>query len=168
MAALGLIAQHPRSSGYDLLKIFERSLANVWPATQSQLYGELNRLTEQGLITVSAAGPRGRKEYQVTDAGHTALRTWLIDEAAEPMRNPVMLKVFLLSELGRPGAAGYLDAMAEGTAEYLEDLLRLEESINWDASLDDRLGRVVLEWGKRMLRMQIEWAAWARDEVAKP
>lgn len=58
--------------------------------------------------------------------------------------------------------------MAEGTAEYLEDLLRLEESIHWDASLDDRLGRVVLEWGKRMLRMQIEWAAWARDEVAKP
>ena len=76
--------------------------------------------------------------------------------------------MFLLSEPVGPVPPGIADAMAEGTAEYLEDLLRLEESINWDASLDDRLGRVVLEWGKRMLRMQIEWAAWARDEVAKP
>lgn len=42
-AALGLLAQQP-GSGYDLLKRFEISMANVWPATQSQLYGELNKL----------------------------------------------------------------------------------------------------------------------------
>ncbi|MDT0478147.1 PadR family transcriptional regulator, partial [Streptomyces sp. DSM 41014] len=49
MAALGLLAQHP-GSGYDLLKRFEKSMANVWPATQSQLYGELNKLAAAGLI----------------------------------------------------------------------------------------------------------------------
>ncbi|MGB0972936.1 MAG: PadR family transcriptional regulator, partial [Mycobacterium sp.] len=37
-ATLGLLAQRP-GSGYDLLKRFEKSMANVWPATQSQLYG---------------------------------------------------------------------------------------------------------------------------------
>ena len=36
IAALGLLAQRP-GSGYDLLKLFENSMANVWPATQSQL-----------------------------------------------------------------------------------------------------------------------------------
>jgi DNA-binding PadR family transcriptional regulator len=41
IAALGLLAQHA-GSGYDLLRRFEKSIANVWPATQSQLYGELN------------------------------------------------------------------------------------------------------------------------------
>ncbi len=168
MAALGLIAQHPRSSGYDLLKIFERSLANVWPATQSQLYGELSRLTDQGLIEVSATGPRGRKEYLATETGRTALRDWLTEEAAEPSRHPLMLKVFLLSELGRSGAADYLAGMAAGVAEYLEGLQRLEESLDWSDSLDDRLGRIVLEWGKRTCRMQIEWATWAQDELSKP
>ena len=49
MAALGLLAQQP-GSGYDLLKTFEKSMANVWPATQSQLYGELNKLADAGLI----------------------------------------------------------------------------------------------------------------------
>ena len=55
IAALGLLAQAP-GSGYDLLKHFEKSMANVWPATQSQLYGELDRLAEAGLIEVSDIG----------------------------------------------------------------------------------------------------------------
>ena len=67
IAALGLLAQHP-GSGYDLLRRFEKSMANVWPATQSQLYGELNKLADGGLIEVSDVGPRGRKEYRITDS----------------------------------------------------------------------------------------------------
>jgi hypothetical protein len=46
---------------------------DVWPATQSQLYAELGRLTDAALITVGAEGPRGRKEYAITDAGRLAL-----------------------------------------------------------------------------------------------
>ena len=79
-AALGLLAQHP-GSGYDLLKRFEQSMANVWPATQSQLYGELNKLADAGLIEVSDIGPRGRKEYRVTDAGRAELVRWITNPA---------------------------------------------------------------------------------------
>ena len=73
MAALGLLAQQP-GSGYDLLRTFEKSMANVWPATQSQLYGELNKLADAGLIEVTDIGPRGRKEYRITEAGRDELR----------------------------------------------------------------------------------------------
>ena len=72
-AVLGLLAHGP-ASGYDLLGTFQGSLANVWPATQSQLYGELNRLADAGLITVAAEGPRGRKEYALTEAGMAELK----------------------------------------------------------------------------------------------
>ena len=75
IAALGLLAQHP-GSGYDLLKRFEQSMANVWPATQSQLYGELNKLSDTGLIEVSAIGTRGRKEYRYTASGPPDLQRW--------------------------------------------------------------------------------------------
>src|SRR5690349_24953126 len=83
MAALGLLAQHP-GSGYDLLKRFEKSMANVWPATQSQLYGELNKLAGAGLIEVSSIGPRGRKEYRVTPAGRTELMGWITNPQDDP------------------------------------------------------------------------------------
>src|SRR6188508_3579467 len=83
MAALGLLAREP-ASGYDLLRTFEQSMANVWPATQSQLYGELNKLAADGLIEVSDVGPRGRKEYQVTDAGRTELIRWVTNPRDDP------------------------------------------------------------------------------------
>lgn len=55
-AVLGLLAESP-ASGYDLMKMFNASLANVWPATQSQVYGELTKLTTAGLVEVAAHGP---------------------------------------------------------------------------------------------------------------
>ena len=75
-AALGLLAQHP-GSGYDLLKRFQLSVGNVWSATQSQLYGELNKLADAALIEVSDTGPRGRKEYRITVAGRAELVRWI-------------------------------------------------------------------------------------------
>ena len=99
IAALGLLAQHP-GSGYDLLKRFEKSMANVWPATQSQLYGELNKLAEAGLIEVTDIGPRGRKEYRITDAGRAELLRWVTNPQDDPpYRSAELLRVFLLGEI---------------------------------------------------------------------
>ena len=80
-------------------------MANVWPATQSQLYGELNKLADAGLIVVSDIGPRGRKEYRITEAGRHAV----IAEAL----------IQVTAGLG-------LEAVAEGveTAEQAEALSR--------------------------------------------
>ena len=79
-AVLGLLADRT-ASGYDLMKLFDVSLANVWPATQSQLYSELGKLAEAGLIDVSAEGPRGRKEYTITEKGRAELRRWRAGDA---------------------------------------------------------------------------------------
>ena len=62
-AALGLLSRGP-ASGYDLLKVFEASMANVWPATQSQLYGELNKLADAGLIEVSTSARADARSTQ--------------------------------------------------------------------------------------------------------
>src|SRR5690349_1320921 len=93
---LGLLAQGP-ASGYDLFKAFELSLANVWAATQSQLYTELNRLAEAGLVTVVAEGPRGRKEYDISEEGREELRHWLTEvEPTGTPRSDMLLRVFFL------------------------------------------------------------------------
>src|SRR4029077_10208862 len=85
------------ASGYDLLKVFDRSLAFIWPATQSQLYGELNRLADDGLIEVTHQGPRGRKDYSITSTGRAELERWIVDvEPDRIRRNEAMLRVFFL------------------------------------------------------------------------
>ncbi|GAB3913751.1 hypothetical protein GCM10029964_123800 [Kibdelosporangium lantanae] len=96
-AVLGLLSTGP-ASGYDLLKRFEISLANVWPATQSQLYSELNRMADADLVKVAAEGPRGRKEYAITEAGHEELRHWLVEVEPDRLRrSDMLLRVFFLN-----------------------------------------------------------------------
>jgi DNA-binding PadR family transcriptional regulator len=162
-AALGLLAQEP-ASGYDLLKKFKESMDNMWPATQSQLYGELNKLAAAGLIKVSDMGPRGRKEYAITDAGRAELYRWMMSPQEDPpIRNAAMLRVFLLGQL-TPGQA----------REYLESLLSLAEqehahyeqicdAYDWSEDDDAFFARAVLEQGLRWTQQEIDWATWVLD-----
>jgi DNA-binding PadR family transcriptional regulator len=160
IAALGLLAWEP-ASGYDLLKHFEKSMANVWPATQSQLYGELNKLADAGLIEVSDIGPRGRKEYRITDAGRAELRRWVTNPQEDPpFRSTGLLRVFLLGEVPPEQARGHVLAMAERADAEVKRLEALRDSIEW--ADDDALfyGYAALEHGLRAHAMEADWARW--------
>jgi DNA-binding PadR family transcriptional regulator len=160
IAALGLLAQEP-GSGYDLLKHFEKSMANVWPATQSQLYGELNKLAGAGLIEVSDIGPRGRKEYRITEAGRVELRRWVANAHGDPpFRSTPLLRVFLLGEIPREDARKHMVAMAEHADAEVRRLEELRDSIAWDEDEGLFYGRAALEYGLRMNAMEADWARW--------
>ena len=167
MAALGLLAQHP-GSGYDLLKRFEKSMANVWPATQSQLYGELNKLASAGLIEVTAVGPRGRKEYRVTQEGRTELMGWVANAQDDPPdRSAELLRVFLLSEVPRDQAREHLAGLAADAESEVARLKELEASIRWADSDQDLYAHAALEYGLRANAMRAEWAHWLRKTIDK-
>jgi PadR family transcriptional regulator, regulatory protein AphA len=102
-ALLGILREGP-ASGYDLLQVFKLSLQSTWPATQSQIYTELTKLADGGLLAVTAHGPRGRKEYTLTSNGLAELQRWLVETEPEPHRNEMMLRVFLLGALNRDQA----------------------------------------------------------------
>jgi DNA-binding PadR family transcriptional regulator len=165
MAALGLLAQQP-GSGYDLLRHFEKSMANVWPATQSQLYGELNKLADAGLIEVSDVGPRGRKEYRITEAGREELRRWVLDPQNDPpYRSARQLRVFLLGEVPRELARAHMVAMAAQADAEITRLEELRDSIDWGDSDGLFYGRAALEHGLRFNAMEAEWARSMIEEI---
>jgi DNA-binding PadR family transcriptional regulator len=165
IAALGLLAQEP-GSGYDLLKHFQKSMSNVWPATQSQLYGELNKLADAGLIEVSDIGPRGRKEYRITDAGRAELRRWVINPQDDPpFRSAELLRVFLLGEVPPAQARERVVAMAEDAKSEVKRLEALGASIDWTDDEGAFYGRAALEYGLRVNAMQADWANWLVDAI---
>lgn len=164
-ALLGLLSERP-ASGYDLLKTFDTSLANVWPATQSQIYTELTRLAGSGLITVAAEGPRGRKEYALTDEGLAELRQWLTGTAPQRnTRSDILLRVFFLGVLTPEQARTYLIGLTEMSRESHEQLRGLADSIDWDDGNLSVYGRIALEYGLRFNAMREEWASWAADQL---
>jgi len=167
IAALGLLASAP-ASGYDLLKHFEKSMANVWPATQSQLYGELNKLADGGLIEVSAVGPRGRKEYRITEAGRAELRRWVGNPQDDPpFRSAGLLRVFLLGEVPPGQAREHVVAVAERADAEIKRLQALRDSIDWADDDESFYGYAALEHGLRTHAMEADWARWLLGEIDK-
>src|SRR5207248_8188979 len=164
-ALLGLLAHQP-ASGYDLLATFRSSLAHVWPATQSQVYTELTRLTDAGLLTVGEQGPRGRREYTITPAGHAELDAWLTDETATPpQRSALLLHVFFLGLIDPTQAQRYLHRQAELVQRRLDGLHETENSLDWDDGPLSTHGRLALEYGLRLATMQRDWATWAATQI---
>ncbi len=160
MAALGLLAQRP-GSGYDLLRTFEKTMANVWPATQSQLYGELNKLADTGLIEIAHIGPRGRKEYRITPDGRAELQRWMTSpEDDPPLRDASLLRVFLLGEIAPQQARKHMVAVAEHADAEVERLEELRDSIDWTDGDSLFFGRAALEYGLRRYAMDAGWARW--------
>ncbi|MFB7630733.1 PadR family transcriptional regulator [Streptomyces sp. NPDC056149] len=164
-AVLGLLAESP-ASGYDLMKLFNASLSSVWPATQSQVYGELSKLTAAGLVEVTAHGPRGRKEYAITDDGLGELRHWLTDVAPTGVqRHDGLLRVFFLGILTPLEAQTYLLTQAENAARARTGYEETDRTSEWDDEMISVYGRIALEYGLRMTATMEEWARWAADEV---
>jgi DNA-binding PadR family transcriptional regulator len=164
-AALGLLAKEP-ASGYDLLKKFKSSMHPVWPATQSQLYGELNKLAAAGLTTVSDAGPRGRKEYAITDAGRAELHRWMRSPDEDPPhRSAVLLRVFLLGELTPSQARQYIESLRDWVEQELKSYEETRDANDWSDDDSGFFARAALENLLRAARRDFEWTKWVLDEL---
>jgi PadR family transcriptional regulator, regulatory protein AphA len=164
-AVLGLLAETP-SSGYDLLKRFDSSLAFVWPAQQSQVYGELGKLSEAGLIEVTGTGARNRREYGITDAGRAELKNWLTGPGADgAYRSAALLRVFFLWTLPPEEGAAYLKEFARRNQELHAGLTRLREESAWQGDPAQVCEWLALEFGIRATQSSGEWAEWAAETL---
>ncbi len=171
-ALLGLLDEEP-ASGYDLMKEFDSSLVNVWPATQSQVYSELNKMADAGFVAVAAEGMRRRKEYAITDAGRAELRRWLTGlPPLKPHRSDLLLRVFFLDLLPADDAAAIFRTHRDAALIQRDRLrgivVRIETSADADAAHPLSVnGRIALEFGLRKAQMDIDWAEWALTELER-
>jgi DNA-binding PadR family transcriptional regulator len=164
MALLGLLAHGPRS-GYDLTREMADSFTYVWHAQHSQIYPELRRLADDGLIVEGDSGPRGRKPYSITEHGLDELRTWLHDTQPDhSQRNETFLRAWFLWLLDPADACRYLREEAEFHRSRLAQLQEMLDIIPTDTRAD-RAGRLVVNGGIRRLKAMAEWAEEAQAEV---
>ncbi len=64
-------------SGYELSKAFDATVANFWTATSQQVYRELDRMADDGVIVARLVPQDGRPDkrlFRLTDDGRDALR----------------------------------------------------------------------------------------------
>src|SRR5437879_11384762 len=93
---LGMLMLGKRT-GYEIKQLVDKSTRHFWAASYGQIYPELRRLEEQGLVRSRSepSGGRARTVLDLTEAGRVALDDWLYSEAEMlyELRDEGMLKL---------------------------------------------------------------------------
>lgn len=104
-AILGLVDKG-KVTGYDLTKIFNDSVADFWSANQSQIYPELKKLVQAGLIeyeVVIQGKVLEKKVYSITPQGKAMLKRWILED--EPplsqSKNIFKLRIYFAEHLSK-------------------------------------------------------------------
>jgi DNA-binding PadR family transcriptional regulator len=104
------------ASGYELAKRMDISVANFWHALPTQIYAELRRLEESGLIAgreVAQQGRPNKRVFSLTDEGREALY-----EFTQQTPRPTALKDELLIQI-QAADAGDAGRVADSIEERL-------------------------------------------------
>jgi DNA-binding PadR family transcriptional regulator len=162
-AVLGLLALEP-TTGYDLAQRFDRTLANAWHASHSQIYPELARLQDAGMVEVVGEGPRRSRTWAVTQRGHEELRRWMTEtEPNRSQRNETAVRWFLLSLIDPADRRIALERELAFGAEEIERLQAIADHL--DATPDARPFRSTVDLGLRINAVMREWLAEQLDAL---
>ncbi len=167
---LGALSFGPRS-GYEIKRLVDKSTRFFWAASYGQIYPELRRLEQEGLIESESdpQGGRRRIRYSLTPAGRDRLRGWLREPGAGyEVRDEGLLKLFFARALEPDEVHEVVRALRVERERVLEQLRAIERM-----GVARESGALVLEYGISSHEWMIDWCRDAeerlrrREEVAR-
>jgi DNA-binding PadR family transcriptional regulator len=125
---LGMLRKSPKS-GYEIKAMVDESTRFFWAASYGQIYPELRKLADAGLVEGTDAPRDGRRRtvYRITAAGRKELRSWLREPPRTyEMRDEGLLKLFFSDALKPSEAAAIVREMREHRLAVAERLREIE------------------------------------------
>ena len=137
-----------KQTGYEIKQMVDVSARFFWTTSYGQIYPELRRLEDAGLIEGAAepTGGRSRTVYTITPSGEAALDGWLDarDELVWELRDEGLLKLFFSEGRDPAAVREHLDAVRERSQSVAEHL----RALRTERGDPDQPGpRMVLEFG---------------------
>ncbi len=164
---LGMVRNEPRS-GYEIKASVDGSTRFFWAASYGQIYPELKRLAEAGLVEPSDAstGDRKRTRYAITADGEAELKDWLRQppETTE-MREEGLLKLFFSGALKPAEAVETLRSMRQMRLDLVERLRAME--LHKEA-IEDPYPPMVLRMGIEFNEWFADWCERMESELLAP
>lgn len=161
-AVLGLLSFGNEVSGYDLRKWAMNMRYFYWSPAQSQIYAELRRLLDKGLVAERTEEQRGRpakRLYTITEAGQATFQTWLNHAEVGPpqLKHSVALRLFFGHQTNpdrlREVLRNHVAWAREQLAELAELRTRLESDLPYPA--------MVAKWGESYFSAEVAAAEYA-------
>ncbi|MFI0982255.1 PadR family transcriptional regulator [Streptomyces sp. NPDC021093] len=169
-AILTALLEKP-SSGLELTRRFDVSIGYFWSATHQQIYRELGKLEQAGLIRAlpQDVPTRGQKrEYEVLAAGREELVAWVAKaEDPKPLRDAFALR---LRAAAMVGTGELLAEVERHLGLHRVQLATYQEFEKRDfptraTGREERLQHLVLRAGIEMERFWVGWLEEAMVEL---
>jgi PadR family transcriptional regulator, regulatory protein AphA len=175
-AILGYLSTAP-GTGYDLSRQFDAGLGWFWSANHSQIYPELRRMTEAGLIDrepIKVTANLDKFTYSITTKGRDELRRWAASKPTyAPNRDSERLQLIFSDEAPENLRAhfeahiAYFAFRRNQLAATLADMLghkhprvnlRLDRRRPDDAAVTLKLRELAYSGDIARAELEIEWA----------
>jgi len=128
-ALLGFLSREPMT-GWQVVQAAELELCDFWNLNRSQVYRELAKLNDDGLIEAGDKGVREQLPYTITERGRAAFLDWLHeDPSPEIIRSPLHLKLSFAEDLDAATCARFVQIHRLRNEERLAYYRRLETAI---------------------------------------
>lgn len=173
---LGLLS-YKDMTGYELDKLFKKSLNFFWQSTPSQIYRELNHMEKLEWLTseiIFQTDKPNKKLYHITDSGRIELNSWLKQTDITndlTIKNSFLMKTFFCGEQTKEES---IDLLQKYIETYKNELIKLAETPSYIAQgieLNEDMKKKSIYWlatsqyGKAYYEMCIEWASQMIDMI---
>jgi PadR family transcriptional regulator AphA len=164
---LGMLALG-ETSGYDIKQLVDKSTRHFWAASYGQIYPELKKLEDAGLIegVDAPTGGRHRRSYRLTPEGEQALQDWLVSDKdlVYEMRDEGLLRFFFADVMTTEEAVAHLRRMRR---RHEEIVARLEVVEPAAAQSGNRFPHLTARFGLDFHRWIVNWCTDMERELAE-
>lgn len=168
---LGMLSYGHELSGYDIRQWVMRSHGALYKApAHSQIYGELERLEDAGLVTSRRVAQDDNPDkivHRLTAAGEAALREWVETGNVAPpvIKHPLAIQTSFAAGFDAANLIDRLQEHIDTTMAMLGDLEDMAVGLTGDDN--STLARVVVEWAMGIRQADVAGATRARDHLSE-
>ena len=171
-AILGLLTFGDELTGYEIKQRADVTLRFYWVSpAMSQIYTELRRLTDRGLVRADSRTDGGREvtSYAITGAGQAALKEWLDGTPAgfPVLKHTVLLRLLVGHATGPDQTRRMLHDYLDELDRALEDLTEVREALRGADGPGEpfRFPSLVADWGLDYFAAEARHARRALDRL---
>lgn len=156
-------------SGWDLVARAEERIGEFWSLTQSQVYRELARMAEDGLVEAGEPGTRARKVYEITEAGRAAFVEWVSRlPGTETIRFPLLLTMAFGRHVPAARLASFLTRHRIVHADRLAAYEKQRDEMPPDYEDIDPYAVATLDFGIRYEESVLKWFDELPEKLIDP
>jgi DNA-binding PadR family transcriptional regulator len=169
---LGLL-QEEDLSGYDIKKSINIRMSFFWQESYGQIYPELSKLKEEGLIEQSLSEASGKAKiekikYRITPEGSQALKRWMeAENEKDTIRSEFLLKMYFATDQNSEEMKQHLTLFKEQADQkvILFQMFQQELTSKIDMHNNHRQILKVLDLGLRQAQLYSDWSRETLEEL---